>query len=390
MRGIILYLMASATVVMTACEKENNDSGSESGIKHYFGDIVEIEIEEDNATIVAIMPSMTVDGHDNPKAEIKLGYEARMGDLVGEEQFQSEYGVRDSLVIFKLTKLAPMTEYDARIYIEDERYNYTAVSEEFTFHTAKRDPQCDFEYDLDIKTRGLFATITMENISYTADGKPHPLRSIELEYRRHGYFNEECVKVEYDAEDIVDGRLVMELPAQGHDYLDYSTNYEYTIRIWPEQSIIPEEPVYKNVVLKGEFTTTNAEIKVEFSTPVLSYEIFDELEGAENVGDSRITAQIERIDIFYDGVPSKDYNPEYRIFYEVIQLCYRQKGAEEWQCQPISLSETGGAVSRFILDNPETDTIYEVCFAVFAGSDHSVGHHSDIVEINVNPSSANI
>ena len=390
MRGIILYIMAAATVVMTACEKANDDKGNESGVKHYFGEFVEVEVEETDVTIITTMPRMTVDGHDNPKAKIKLGYEAHMADMASEEQFQSEYGVRDSLVIFKLTKLAPMTEYDARIYIEDERYNYSAVSEEFTFHTAKRDPQCDFEYDLDIKTRGLFATITMENISYTADGKPHPLRSIELEYRRHGYFNEECVKVEYDAEDIVDGRLVMELPAQGHDYLAYSTNYEYTIRIWPDQSIIPEEPVYKNVVLKGEFTTTNAEIKVEFSTPVLSYEILDELEGAENVGDSRITAQIERIDILYDGVPSKDYNPEYRIFDEVIQLCYRQKGAEEWQRQPISLSETGGAESRFILDNPETDTIYEVCFAVFAGSDHSVGHYSDIVEINVNPSSTDI
>lgn len=391
MRGIILYLMAAATVVMTACEKENNDSGSESGIKHYFGEFVEVEVEETDVTIITTMPRMTVDGYDNPKAKIKLGYEARMGDLVGEEQFQSEYGVRDSLVIFKLTKLAPMTEYDARIYIEDERYNYSAVSEDFSFHTAKRDPQCDFEYDLDIKTRGLFATITMENISYTADGKPHPLRSIELEYRIKGIQNSpNRATVEYSATEIIDGRLTMEIPATGHSYLDYSTNYEYTIRIWPEQSIIPEEPVYKNVVLKGEFTTTNAEIKVEFSTPVLSYEIFDELEGAENVGDSRITAQIERIDILYDGVPSKDYNPEYRIFDEVIQLCYRQKGAEEWQRQPISLSETGGAESRFILDNPETDTIYEVCFAVFAGSDHSIGHYSDIVEINVNPSSADI
>lgn len=376
-----------ATIAMTSCERDDSDS-KESGIKHYFGEVVEIEVDETNVTILATMPRMTVDGYDNPKAKIKLGYEARMGDLVGEEQFQDEYGMRDGLVVFKLYKLAPMTEYTARIYIEDERYNYSAASEDFTFGTAKRDPKCEFDYDLNIEPRGLFATITLDNMSYTADGEPHPLRSIELAYRRHGYFNEEWVKVEYDAEEIVDGQLVMELPAEGNDYLAYSTMYQYSIRVLPEQSLIPEEPVYGDVVMMGDFTTSNAEIEVEITTPKLSLEIFDELDGIENVGDSRITSKVDKVDIFYDGVASKDYNTEYRRDNEVIKLCYRPKGSEEWRLHDIAKTEDGSFETRFIVDNPEPDTIYEVCVVVYAGSDRSVGHYSDIVEINVNPSSA--
>lgn len=388
MRNFLLCLMAA--VALTSCDKDKDaiNSSVDTGIKHYFGEVVEIEVDETNVTILATMPRMTVDGYDNPKAKIKLGYEARMGEMVGEEQFESEYGIRNGLVVFKLYKLAPMTEYAARIYIEDERYDYSAASEDFTFGTAKRGPKCEFDYDLNIEPRGLFATITLDNMSYTADGEPHPLRSIELAYRRHGYFNEEYVKAEYDAEDIVDGRLVMELPVQGHDYLAYSTMYQYSIRVLPEQSLIPEEPVYDDVVMMGDFTTSNAEIEVDFSTPLLSLEIFDELDGIENVGDSRITAHVDKVDIYYDGVAAEDYNPEYKGYDEVFKLCYRPKGSEEWRLHDIAKTKDGSFETRFIVDNPEPDTIYEVCVVVYAGSDRSVGHYSDIVEINVNPSSA--
>lgn len=390
MRNFLLCLMAA--LALTSCDKEKDITNNvdNSGIKDYFGEVVEIEVDETNVTILATMPRMTVDGYDNPKAKIKLGYEARMGEMVGEEQFESEYGIRDGLVVFKLYKLAPMTEYAARIYIEDERYDYSAASEDFTFGTAKRAPKCEFDYDLNIEPRGLFATITLDNMSYTADGEPHPLRSIELAYRRHGYINEERVKVEYDAEDIVDGRLVMELPAQGNDYLAYSTIYQYTIRVLPEQSLIPEEPLYGDVVMMGDFTTSNAEIEVDFSTPLLSLEIFDELDGVENVGDSRITAKVDKVDIYYDGVASEDYNPEYRRYDEAVKLCYRQKGSEEWTLRDIAESVEDGFETRFIVDNPELDTIYEVCVVVYAGSDRSVGHYSDIAEINVRPSSVNL
>lgn len=380
-----------AVVALASCDKEKDITNNvdDTGIKHYFGEVVEVEVDKSDVTIIATMPRMTVDGYDNPKATIKLGYEAHMGDMAGEEQFQCEYGVRDGLVVFKLRKLAPMTEYVARIYIEDERYGYSAVSEDFTFGTAKSDPKCEFDYDLNIESRGLFATITLDNMSYTADGEPHPLRSIELEYRRHGYPHDEYVKVEYDAKEIADGRLVMELPAQGNDYLAYSTMYYYAIRVFPEQSLIPEEPVYGDVVMMGEFTTSNAEIAVESSAPVLSLEIFDELEGAENVGDSRITAKVDKVDIYYDGVASEDYNPEYRRYDEAVKLCYRQKGSEEWTHRDIAESVEDGFETRFIVDNPESDTKYEVCVVVFAGSDRSVGYYSDIVEINVRPSSVN-
>ena len=377
---------------MTSCDKEKDITNNvdNSGIKDYFGEVVEIEVDETNVTILATMPRMTVDGYDNPKAKIKLGYEARMGEMVGEEQFESEYGIRNGLVVFKLYKLAPMTEYAARIYIEDERYDYSAASEDFTFGTAKKASKCEFDYDLNIEPRGLFATITLDNMSYTADGEPHPLRSIELAYRRYGYINEEWVKVEYDAEDIVDGRLVMELPAQGRDYLAYSTMYQYSIRVLPEQSLIPEEPVYDDVVMMGDFTTSNAEIAVESSAPVLSLEIFDELDGVENVGDSRITAKVDKVDIYYDGVASEDYNPEYRRYDEAVKLCYRQKGSEEWMSRDMAKMQEDGFEARFIIDNPEPDSIYEVGVVVYAGSDRSVGHYSDIAEINVRPSSVNL
>ena len=390
MRNFLLCLMAA--LALTSCDKEKDITNNvdNSGIKDYFGEVVEIEVDETNVTILATMPRMTVDGYDNPKAKIKLGYEARMGEMVGEEQFESEYGIRDGLVVFKLYKLAPMTEYAARIYIEDERYDYSAASEDFTFGTAKKASKCEFDYDLNIEPRGLFATITLDNMSYTADGEPHPLRSIELAYRRYGYINEEWVKVEYDAEDIVDGRLVMELPAQGNDYLAYSTMYQYSIRVLPEQSLIPEEPVYDDVVMMGDFTTSNAEIAVESSAPVLSLEIFDELDGVENVGDSRITAKVDKVDIYYDGVASEDYNPEYRRYDEAVKLCYRQKGSEEWMSRDMAKMQEDGFEARFIIDNPEPDSIYEVGVVVYAGSDRSVGHYSDIAEINVRPSSVNL
>ena len=107
------------------------------------------------------------------------------------------------------------------------------------------------------------------------------------------------------------------------------------------------------------------------------------------MGDSRITAKVDKVDIFYDGVASEDYNPEYRRYDEAVKLCYRQKGSEEWMSRDMAKTEEGGFEARFIVDNPESDTIYEVCVVVYAGSDRSVGHYSDIAEINVRPSSVN-
>ena len=111
----------------------------------------------------------------------------------------------------------------------------------------------------------------------------------------------------------------------------------------------------------------------------------DELDGVENVEISHVTAVIDRVDILYDGVPSEDYTPEYHIYDEVIQLCYRPLGIEEWERVQIFKNEAGGAESRFGLYNPEPESIYEVCFAVFAGSDRTEGHYSEIVKINVKP-----
>ena len=102
MREVIVGILALVSFSLAAsCEKEsatNSDTTlQEPVIEHYFGEVVEVDDEKTDVTIIATMPRMTVDGYDNPKAKIKLGYEARMGDMVGEEQFQSEYGVRDSL-----------------------------------------------------------------------------------------------------------------------------------------------------------------------------------------------------------------------------------------------------------------------------------------------------
>ena len=386
----ILSLMAIVVFgAATSCEKSNDDKVSDSGVKHYFGGVVEVEADKTDATIIAIMPRMTVDGYDNPKAKIKLGYEAHMGDLVGEEQFQDEYGVRDSLVVFKLSKLAPMTEYTARIYIEDERYDYSATSEDFTFSTSKRDVVCEANCDINVEARGLFATITLDNITLTADGEPHPMRGIEVEYRRGVETSSDAwVEMVFAPEDIVDGRLVVELPAEGEKHLAFSNSYDYVIRFLPEQSIIPEEPLYQPCILTGEFETTNAEVVVDFATPTLVCESLAD-DGFEN--DFAVTATLDKLDIFYDGVSSEMLKAENYIYIydETRQLCHRPKGSQEWTREKIYRRDDGIYEMRFVLYSPAPDTIYESCFAVFPAGDHTTAHYSDIVEIIVNPSTTN-
>ena len=69
MRNFLLCLMAAVTLTSCAKEKDITNNVDDTGIKDYFGEVVEIEIDETNVTILATMPRMTVDGYDNPKAQ---------------------------------------------------------------------------------------------------------------------------------------------------------------------------------------------------------------------------------------------------------------------------------------------------------------------------------
>ena len=367
MRNIFVCLMAIALVTIgSSCEKNVDDyTPSEPVVEYYFG-AVETEVSESSVMIVADKPRITIDGYTLEQTKIKVGYQSIIRGVPSDEQYNDDAGSRDGKVIFKIDDLMAATDYVARLYIDDAKSGYSAVSKDFTFTTSEHKPVCAVSYKIDIDTRGLFATVKFTDLMYTVDEEQVPISRVVFEYRRSHSTPQEWIVCERSGEEISAGRLTIELPTEGEEYLMELNKYEYRVTVAPEDATYT---TYTHSV--GNFYTQDADVEIAVATPQLTFE------------DDIITLLVDNIDITYDGVASEDY--PYSSISEDCYILWRRKGSEEWTREWV-IANDGSITKTYRVTPGESEIVLEFKVAVYAGrATPRASYETEVVEITISP-----
>lgn len=354
-----IYILLSALGLLCACTPESQPKPDVA----FYWSTVEVETTSDTATIVS-RAYITVDGLLYNETQFYLEYA-----LAHEDEYirgGSYEPLSDGIFQFTLSNLEPNTSYKARIVIDGGKYG-SETGSPFPFTTKEHVANIEAGLESSITAQGLFATVNLSNIAYSADGVPQTLASLKFEYKRKysESDSEPWIAKEFAASTIQGGELTINLPFEGEDYLMELNEYYYRI------SLTPEDANYRTYTF-GEFTfkCKKAVITSEISAPSLSYDIVNDV--------PIITAVVNSAKLFYDGVSLEDYahdNPTY-------QINYRAKGSDDWQITTVYQQD--GVFTLKV--NASTFTIgdrYEFQMAVYAGSSHSNALYSPISEITI-------
>ena len=196
---------------------------------------------------------------------------------------------------------------------------------------------------------------------------PQTLASLKFEYKRKysESDSEPWIAKEFAASTIQGGKLTINLPFEGEDYLMELNEYYYRI------SLTPEDANYRTYTFgEDTFKCKKAVITSEISAPSLSYDIVNDV--------PIITAVVNSAKLFYDGVSLEDYAHDYPTY----QINYRAKGSDDWQITTVYKQD--GVYTLKV--NASTFTIgdrYEFQMAVYAGSSHNNALYSPISEITI-------
>ena len=271
-------------------------------IECHFGEI-SVETTPKSATITTPKPYLTVDGKP-VDAKISLHYIGAGHDIV---ECVEEYREEDGEIIFEIDRLIPETQYKAHISLNGGEYGIHR-SKEIRFTTdALHVAEISMHLEAEVAAKGLMATLSISDITYLVDGKSTSIAFVEVAYKRNDAT--EWQKRGFDASRITNGALSVGLPFEKGEYLTENSDYRYRITLDPvgdNSSITSDE---------FEFKTLFAEVTANIPQPTLS------LQGVY------ISATVENVEVFYDGIPATEYKGDYPVKY---YLCHRLKGAETW------------------------------------------------------------
>lgn len=361
MRRIIYLLLA---LTLFACQNEVEMPATPT-IEFSFGKI-RVTSHHTSAAITADLPSVKINGGYDHNAKLTLCYHEKES-LDCSIEIVDEYELLLGEVRFILTNLKPDTTYSAYLSLESST-GEIGTSEQFEFVTEQQISQDGIGCKIIINSnRGLFASVNISNIKYTKDSVDVALESLRFEYRLYNNAQyPEWSAIEFGADEIADGSVKFDLPGDDNNYLAETRTYEYVI------VLVPEDDSYGPYTLGDEshnyrFEMGRAEISANISTPQLT------------INDGVVSVDVERVDIFYDGV-SADY---YQFANPTYSIRYRIKGIDNWtQVIFTQRTEDGGLNESFSVQNAEPNTVYEVVAAVYAGNSHTLCY-SEIAEICV-------
>ena len=286
-------------IVTTSCD--STFVGIEEIVCH-FGEM-SVETTPKSATITTPKPYITVDGKP-VDAKISLHYIGAGHDIV---ECVEEYREENGEIIFEIDRLTPETQYKAHISLNGGEYGIHH-SKEIRFTTdALHVAEISMHLKAEVAAKGLMATLSLSDITYLVDGKSTSIAFVEVAYKRNDAA--EWQKREFDASLITNGALSVGLPFEKGEYLTENSDYRYRITLDPvgdNSSITSDE---------FEFKTLFAEVTANIPKPTLS------LQG------NFISATVENVEVFYDGIPAAEYKGDYPVKY---YLCHRLKGAETW------------------------------------------------------------
>lgn len=328
-------------IVTTSCD--STFVGIEEIVCH-FGEM-SVETTPKSATITTPKPYLTVDGKP-VDAKISLHYIGAGHDIV---EYVEEYREENGEIIFEIDRLIPETQYKAHISLNGGEYGIHH-SKEIRFTTdALHVAEISMNLKAEVAAKGLMATLSISDITYLVDGKSTSIAFVEVAYKRNDAT--EWQKMGFDASLITNGALSVGLPFEKGEYLTENSDYRYRITLDPvgdNSSITSDE---------FEFKTLFAKVTANIPQPTLS------LQG------NFISATVENVEVFYDGIPAAEYKGNYPVKYS---LCYRLKGAETWTTFPIAngngtigiKGEKGGTYEFKVVVEDATEQCHESQIAV--------------------------
>lgn len=331
-------------IVTTSCD--STFVGVEEIVCH-FGEM-SVETTPKSATITAPKPYLTVDGKP-VDAKISLHYIGAGHDIV---ECVEEYREEDGEIIFEIDRLTPETQYKAYISLNGGEYGIHR-SKEIRFTTdALHVAEISMHLEAEVAAKGLMATLSISDITYLVDGKSTNIAFVEVAYKRNDAT--EWQKREFNASLITNGALSVGLPFEKGEYLTENSDYRYRITLDPigdNSSITSDE---------FEFKTLLAEVTANIPQPTLS------LQGVY------ISATVENVEVFYDGIPAAEYKGNYPVEYS---LWHRLKGAETWTT--FAIANGNGTIGI----KGEEGATYEFKAVVEDATEQC--HESQIAEITV-------
>ncbi|MBO7307755.1 MAG: hypothetical protein J6U59_06975 [Alistipes sp.] len=346
-----LYILLSAIVMLAACEPVIIPE-TKKYVAFYFGEAT-AQTTENSATITAEEPYMTIDGEKYDEAKVSLEYVLGSDDDTPFTIHNSEK--RDGNLIFVIDNLTPATQYTAYLVIDGGEYG-KQTSEPFSFTTKEHIPEVEMTCNMAVEAKGLMATVNLSNVAYLVDGASAAIHVVKVEYKRTSA--EEWIAHEFMGSVIQGGKMSVELPFEGEDYLEENRNYHLRATLYPED--VNFEPLISDIV---EFKTQYAEITANIAKPTLK------------VNGENIRASVENIEVFYDGISMNEYHDSRKVKY---YFYYRIKGNDDWTTMEVEA--TDGDISATI--SAEEGNTYEVKALIVAGAIQKA-RESAIAEIEV-------
>lgn len=348
-----LYILLVAVWAVVACEPTPTPIPEpEPEVAFHFG-TVEVETTESTATITVAEPYITIDGVKYEDTKISLRYIGSGHDLMN---YVEEYSVEGSDLIFEVDDLLPNTNYEAYITLDGGEYGIDE-SEKISFTTQKlHEKQVSMVCSAEVDAKGLMATVNLSDIAYLVDGESEQIHVVKVEYSPAN--PEQWIAYEFNGARIVNGEIAVELPFNGEEYLIENCDYQLRVTLYPLSG--DYEPLTSEVI---EFKTLYAEVTANIATPSLELDY------------NYISASVEDIEIFYDGVAAHNYKASHPVEY---YFYYREVGVEEWS--RVGVSATHGDISATL--PTKEGSCYEVKAVVVAGAEFTVCE-SEVAEIVV-------
>lgn len=310
----------------------------------------------DSVTVIIEKPTYT--SHNGDVTDFEFGIEYRIQDDEGAAwtSVSEPSVVDDTTYTYIINDLDAETGYEVRTWAIDlegtKQYGST-----LSFRTnikPEPEPVVSITCDTEVISKGIMATIALNDVAYLVDGEPQDIESVKLEYAR------KRSELEWVVVDITDMESVT-LPEEGGEYLDEKSRYIYRVTITPKDESL--EPITTE---EREFETKYAEVTAEISTPNVI------------IVDDNIEFNIESVKVWFDGVERPDYyNLEYYVY-------YRETGGEKYYWpNKVEVELTNGGISLSLaISSFDQGKEYEFAGAVVAGAEKKV-KLSEIVTITI-------
>ena len=242
-----LYILLVAALALVSCDTIFHTE-TRPDVVFNFGS-VEVVTTENSATVNAAKPSITVDGVEEQGVAINLEYWTATdeSDLVAVDEFEQNGG----RIIFSIDSLQPSTEYRARLVVRGEYGD--GRSGIFPIVTLQHIPVAEYSCECQVDPKGIYADIKLSNVAFTLDGVEQSLAKVEFKYSQSMSAGQ-WTAVELTSEDIANG---FRIPAEGGEYLQVKSTYNYVVTLTPEDSR------YEEYTVKDKFTTIEAVLSAE-------------------------------------------------------------------------------------------------------------------------------